>query len=251
MRNDGGVSCLLRPLNSLHGFRQRPDLVELNQNGIGDAHGDPLFQPFFIRHKNIVTHNLDIASEGVGEELPSVPVVFSQAVFNGYDGIFFYHVLIELDHIRGCLVRLLLCGHDICPVFEKGACRRIDGDTDILSRLIARLLNRLHNHYKCFFIGFEVRRKSAFITNGGVVAFAFEDGLEGMKNLRGHAQSFLEVLRADGHDHEFLNIDIVVGVLAAVNDVHHRDGDILGDDAADVFVKGQFHGFRSGLRACH
>ena len=41
------------------------------------------------------------------------------------------------------------------------------------------------------------------------------------------------------HDHEFLEIDVVVGVLAAVEDVHHRHRQILGVGAAEVAVERQ------------
>ena len=46
-------------------------------------------------------------------------------------------------------------------------------------------------------------------------------------------------LGADGHDHEFLEVDLVVGVLAAVDDVGHRHGQDAGVGAADVAVERQ------------
>jgi hypothetical protein len=44
---------------------------------------------------------------------------------------------------------------------------------------------------------------------------------------------------ADGHDHELLEVDVVVGVRAAVEDVHHRHGQGDGVDAAEVAVERQ------------
>ena len=46
--------------------------------------------------------------------------------------------------------------------------------------------------------------------------------LERVINLDAGAQAFGEAVEPPGLDHEFLEIDIVVGVLAAVEDVHHR-----------------------------
>ena len=46
------------------------------------------------------------------------------------------------------------------------------------------------------------------------------------------------VLGADRHDHEFLEVDRGVRVRAAVHDVHHRHGQHLGVRAADVLVEG-------------
>jgi hypothetical protein len=41
---------------------------------------------------------------------------------------------------------------------------------------------------------------------------------------------------ADRHDHEFLNVDRVVGMFAAVDDVHHRHRQDAGRGAADIAV---------------
>ncbi len=66
-----------------------------------------------------------------------------------------------------------------------------------------------------------------------------------MVDLRADAQTFGEGLRADRHDHELLEVDVVVRVDTAVQDVHHRAGHAPGADAADVAVEGQ-----AGLEGC-
>ena len=43
-----------------------------------------------------------------------------------------------------------------------------------------------------------------------------------MERLGAVAQRLGETRRANRHDHELLEVDVVVGVLAAVDDVHHR-----------------------------
>ncbi len=43
-----------------------------------------------------------------------------------------------------------------------------------------------------------------------------------VEDLGAHAQRVGEGLGADRLDHEFLDVDIIVGVLAAIDDVHHR-----------------------------
>ena len=55
-----------------------------------------------------------------------------------------------------------------------------------------------------------------------------------MENLGPHAQRLPEGGRAQGHDHEFLEVDGVVGVLAAIDDVHHRHGQGTAVRAAEV-----------------
>src|SRR6185369_11787337 len=38
-------------------------------------------------------------------------------------------------------------------------------------------------------------------------------------------------------DHELLNVDVVVGVGAAVDDVHHRQRQLAGVGSADIFIQ--------------
>ena len=64
-----------------------------------------------------------------------------------------------------------------------------------------------------------------------------QDLLERVVGLGAPAQRLGEGRRADRHDHELLEVDVVVGVRAAVEDVHHRHGQHVGVDAADVAVE--------------
>ena len=98
-------------------------------------------------------------------------------------------------------------------------------------------------------VGFEIGCKSAFIADGGVVPLGLEDRLQVVEDLGGHAESLPESLGPHGHDHEFLDVHVVVGVLAAVDDIGHRHRDVVGDDAADVPVEGKLHGLRGRLGA--
>ena len=58
-----------------------------------------------------------------------------------------------------------------------------------------------------------------------------------MKSLCTIAQGFGKVRGTDGHDHEFLKIDAIVGMLSTVEDIHHRDGDAQCAESAHVGVK--------------
>ncbi len=72
------------------------------------------------------------------------------------------------------------------------------------------------------FVGSQVRREAALVTHRGVQATGLQHGFQVMEDLGAHAQGVGEVLGADRLDHELLDVDVVVGVLAAVDDVHHR-----------------------------
>ena len=56
-----------------------------------------------------------------------------------------------------------------------------------------------------------------------------------MKNLHAPTQTFVKARRADGHDHEFLRVDRIVRVRAAVEDVHHRHGQNRGGFFRGIF----------------
>lgn len=58
-----------------------------------------------------------------------------------------------------------------------------------------------------------------------------------MVDLSAPAQGGLEVGRADRHDHELLEVDVVVCVHAAVEDVHHRDGQGVGVGSAQISIE--------------
>ncbi len=61
-----------------------------------------------------------------------------------------------------------------------------------------------------------------------------------MVDLGSPAQTFGEGGRTERHDHEFLGIGRLPGSMrATVQDVHHRDGQHMGIDAADVAVERQ------------
>ena len=60
-------------------------------------------------------------------------------------------------------------------------------------------------------------------------------------------KAFGEVGRADRHDHELLEVDRVVGMHAAIDDVHHRHRQQPRRGAADIAVQRQVGGHRRGL----
>ena len=63
-----------------------------------------------------------------------------------------------------------------------------------------------------------------------------------MEDLRAHAQGFAEGGGFHGHDHEFLQIDVVVRMGPAVEDVHHGYGKAAGGRAPEIAVERQIGG---------
>ena len=72
--------------------------------------------------------------------------------------------------------------------------------------------------------------------------------LQRVVDLGAGAQRLGEGRRADRRDHELLDVDVGVGVRAAVEDVHHRHGQQEGVRAAEIAEQRQLGAARGGLR---
>ena len=68
-----------------------------------------------------------------------------------------------------------------------------------------------------------------------------------MEHLHAHAQGLRKTAGAEGHDHELLHVDGIIRVRAAVQDVHHRNRQSAGVDAAQIAI--QRGALRRGRRA--
>ena len=66
-----------------------------------------------------------------------------------------------------------------------------------------------------------------------------QHALEGMVDLGAPAQALGKARGAHRHNHELLEVDVVVGMHATVEDVHHGRGQQVSVDAAQVLVQRQ------------
>ena len=94
-------------------------------------------------------------------------------------------------------------------------------------------------------------QEAAFVADGGVVALLIENTFQGVEDSRAPAAAIGEGFCADEHDHEFLEVDVGVGVGAAVEDVHHGGWEQARVDAAEIAVEGELEGIGGGAGACH
>ena len=108
-----------------------------------------------------------------------------------------------------------------------------------LPGLVAGLVGRFQNEIDRRRVVRQIGREAAFVADGRVELLALEHALEVMKDFAAAAQRVAELVEAQRHDHEFLHVDAVVGMLAAVDDVHHRRRQQPGIRAADVVVQRQ------------
>ena len=117
----------------------------------------------------------------------------------------------------------------------------------VVAGLVAGGVDGLHDHLDGLFVRGEVGREAALVADRGGQALGLEHRLEAVVDLGAHAQGLLEARGADRHDHELLQVDVVVGVLAAVHDVHHRHRQLVRVAAADVLVQRQLERRRGGV----
>src|SRR5215467_10947110 len=82
-------------------------------------------------------------------------------------------------------------------------------------------MNGMEQEFHSFFIGAKLRSKATFVAYAGAIALLVENLFKRVKGFRGRAQSFSKAGRACGSNHEFLKINVVVSMLAAVQNVQH------------------------------
>ena len=113
----------------------------------------------------------------------------------------------------------------------------VQGEDHLLAELVAGLLDGAADQVEGLAVAAQIRREAAFVADAGGLALVLEHALERVEDLGATAQALREGGRADRHDHELLHVDVVVGVGAAVDDVHHRDGQDAGGGATDVAIE--------------
>jgi hypothetical protein len=154
---------------------------------------------------------------------------------------------VDVDE-RGAVHFLLVEGVDLLLLVEELARRAVERERDVTARRVARLLDGLEDHGERGLVALEARREAAFVADGHREAALLEDRLEVVEHLGAHAQALAEARRAVRHDHELLDLEAVVGVGAAVEDVHERRREHARLRAAEVAVERQAHGLRGRAR---
>ena len=79
--------------------------------------------------------------------------------------------------------------------------------------------------------------KAALVADIGVVTARRQFLLQGVEDSDPMRTASREGRRAHRHDHEFLEVDRIVGVRAAIDDVHHRNREQPRIGAADIAVR--------------
>src|SRR6202035_2303269 len=246
VRHDGGIAGLVGHLDRGERLRQRTDLVDLEQDGIGTAVFDAVGKARDVGDEQIVADQLAFVADQIGQFLPAVHVVFRHAVLDRDDRIARCQIG-EIPRLLGRTEALALACVDIFAVLEELACGRVQRQHDVAARLVAGLADRSHDELERCVRRRQVRRETALVADIGVVAGLLQLRAQGVEDLRAAAQRLGKGFGADRHDHEFLEVDRIVGMHAAIDDVHHRHRQRPRRGAADIAIERQVGGFGRGL----
>ena len=230
-------------LDGLQRLRDRTDLVQLDEDGVAAAQANALGQALGVGDKQVVANQLHLAAQLLGHVLPAFPVLLVEAVLDGVDRIFLDQPLPVLDQFLtgkdltalGQLVLALLAA---LPLAGGG----IHSQDEVLAGHVTGLLdggqNGLEDILDGLLVAGQIRRKAAFVTDGGSQALALQQCLQGVEHLGAPAQALFEAGGTGGHDHEFLHIHGVGRVCAAVQNVHHGHRQLIAGHAAQETVQG-------------
>ena len=125
----------------------------------------------------------------------------------------------------------------VLAVLEELAGGGIEREGDLLAGAIAGLLAGLGDEAQRLVRRLQVRCEAALVADIGVVAGIVQALLQRGEDLRAHADRVRNGAGADRLDHELLDVDRIVGVHAAIDDVHHRHRQRARIDAADMAIQ--------------
>ncbi len=230
---DRCVAVTVGQLDRINRFGHRADLVDLDQDAVGDALVDAALESLDIGDEQVVADELDFVAELERHLLPCRPVIFAAAVFDAADRVLVAPIGEEVDHFiarQFFAIDCVLLSLAVVELSRSG----VESDPDLFARFVARFVDRGHDHVECFLVALQVGCEAAFVTDGRVITFVREHFFQIVENLGAGPQCVTESLETERHDHEFLHVDIIVSVLATVDDVHHGSGQHPGTAAAEV-----------------
>ena len=234
----------VRHFDGIQRLRQRTDLVDFDEDGVGAAQLDAFFQVVHVRHEEVVADQLAAGTEALRQEFPAIPVALRHPVLDGVDGIF----INELREVVSLFCRCeLFAPGALFPriVVEAGglvielAGRAVHGKPHIPARLVAGRLDGFQDGLDGILRPIQGRSETALVPHGRGEAARFQDLLQRMEHLDAHADALMEGRRADRTDHELLEADGCVRMRPRIDDIHHRNGERIRVRPAEVTVQGE------------
>jgi hypothetical protein len=126
--------------------------------------------------------------------------------------------------------------------------RGVEREQDVFAGPVASALERLHEEIERGGVVGQVRREAALVAHARRESFLLEQIFERVEDLGGDAERPREGLGAGGDQHELLEVEPVVSVGAAVQDVDHRHRHEPPADPAEIGVEREPRVVRRGPR---
>ena len=111
-------------------------------------------------------------------------------------------------------------------------------------RLVAGPLHGLQNQLNGVLVPRKIRRKSTLVAHAGGKPLLSQQGLKGMEHLGAPAQPLGKRACSHRHHHKLLHIHRVGGMGAAIQNIHHGNGQGIGGRAAQKTI--ERHSVRTG-----
>jgi hypothetical protein len=247
----GGVVGALGHLDGGEGLGQRADLVDLDQDRVGDVLVDAFLEDLGVGDEQVVAHQLHLFAQAFGQVTfqpsQSPSAMPSSMLMIGYLSTQVASMSVHSVAPGSGLRRTEV----VLAVLVELAGGAVQAQGDLLAGDVAGLLDGLQDHLDRRFVVLDVGREAAFVADGDAHALVVQDLLERVEHLGAVAHRFAEARRADRDDHQLLQVEVVVGVGAAVDDVHHRHRQHAAVHAAEVAVQRQARFFGRGAGHGH
>ena len=258
MRHDRAVSRLLCERDCRKCFAQRSDLIHLHQDRVGATMVNAFLQELRIGDEQIIANQLHLRTKTLGEFLPTTPIVFSKSIFNRVDRKFRAPTRPQIDDLiaRGNIVRPRLEEaisrlSNRLRFIREFAHRWIKREEHLLAKRVTRFLHRGRDQFKRFLVVLQIGREASFITNRGRQMLVMQHPSQRVIALNAAAQRLFETEEAPRLNHELLEINSVVGMLATVDDVEHRHGKRLRSNSTEVAIQRLIRCSSSSVRDRH
>src|SRR5690606_25415035 len=196
MRDDEAVAVAAGEVDRVERLGQRADLVDLDQDRVGDALADAALQVLRVRHEQVVADELDTVADLARQRLPAGPVVLVERILDRRDGVARDPLAPELDHLGRALALARRLVEHVGAVAKHLTRRCIQREHDVIARAVARLLDRLEDQLERFLVRADVGREATLVAHVGALAALGEHTLQAAEALHAHAQRFREARRA-------------------------------------------------------
>ena len=260
MGDDARIPGLAGDFHRGERLGDRPDLVQLDEERIADALLDAFFQNRRVGDEHIVADELHPRSERGRQAAPARPVGFAQSVLDGDNRILPQPVFIERDHLVRRFRAFARLREDVRlrPPIPEFARRDVECEGNVGAGLVTGRLHGFEHELNRLPVRRQVGREPAFVADTGRKTSLLQQAAQRMERLRARAERLGERRPSQRHDHEFLKVDVRVRVGAAVEDVHHRNGQertggsrSLGDERREMFVERAARRRRARMRHRH